>query len=179
MPILIGEFMLSFALMKNNSTQSKVIRIVSGGQTGADRGGLDAAIELGMPYTGWCPKGRLAEDKVIPSKYILRESTSAYYVKRTEQNVDDSTATVIFFLGKLTGGSKKTEQFAVKHGRPVLLVNMNDGADVAVTTVVDWLKSLQDPQIVLNVAGMRGSKAPELQGVVCHVVVQAIRQLSS
>ena len=33
-------------------------RIISGGQTGADRGGLDAAIELGIPHGGWCPKGR-------------------------------------------------------------------------------------------------------------------------
>ncbi len=35
--------------------------IISGGQTGADRGALDAAIELGIKHGGWCPKGRKAE----------------------------------------------------------------------------------------------------------------------
>lgn len=33
-------------------------KIVSGGQTGADRAGLDAALELGLELGGWCPKGR-------------------------------------------------------------------------------------------------------------------------
>ena len=39
-----------------------IAKIVSGGQTGADRAGLDFAIEHGIPHGGWCPKGRLAED---------------------------------------------------------------------------------------------------------------------
>jgi hypothetical protein len=37
-------------------------KVVSGGQTGADRAALDLAIERGIPHGGWCPKGRLAED---------------------------------------------------------------------------------------------------------------------
>ena len=46
-----------------------ITKIVSGGQSGADQGGLDAAIELGIPHGGWCPKGRKSEDGVIPDKY--------------------------------------------------------------------------------------------------------------
>lgn len=84
----------------------KISKIVSGGQTGADRGGLDAAIELGIPHGGWCPKGRKSEDGVIPEKYLLKEMSSADYLKRTEQNVVDSDATVIFTYGQPTGGSK-------------------------------------------------------------------------
>jgi Circularly permutated YpsA SLOG family len=37
-------------------------KIVSGGQTGADRAGLDIAMKVGLPVGGYCPKGRLAED---------------------------------------------------------------------------------------------------------------------
>ena len=33
-------------------------KIISGGQTGADRAALDAAIERGIPHGGWLPKGR-------------------------------------------------------------------------------------------------------------------------
>ena len=39
-----------------------MLTIVSGGQTGVDRAALDVAIELGIPYRGWCPKGGWAED---------------------------------------------------------------------------------------------------------------------
>ena len=44
-----------------------MLTIVSGGQTGVDRAALDVAIELGIPYRGWCPKGGWAEDSTKPS----------------------------------------------------------------------------------------------------------------
>jgi putative molybdenum carrier protein len=46
-------------------------KIVSGGQTGVDRAALDAAIELGIEYGGWCPKGGWAEDHVIPPGVLV------------------------------------------------------------------------------------------------------------
>lgn len=52
--------------------------IVSGGQTGADQAGLDAAINLGIPYGGWIPKGRLTEDGPLPEKYQLQEMLGCY-----------------------------------------------------------------------------------------------------
>ena len=64
-------------------------RIISGGQTGADRAALDFAIEHGIPHGGWCPKGRKAEDDPIPERYQLQEHASGQYLKRTEQNVID------------------------------------------------------------------------------------------
>lgn len=93
------------------------MKIVSGGQTGADRAALEWAISRGIPHGGWCPKGRLAEDGIIPAQYNLHEMKSADYLRRTEQNVIDSDGTVIFTL---TGGSKRTMGFAAKHLRPVL-----------------------------------------------------------
>jgi len=39
--------------------------VIAGGQTGADRGALDAAIERGVPHGGWYPRGRRAEDGVV------------------------------------------------------------------------------------------------------------------
>lgn len=73
-----------------------ITKIISGGQTGADRGGLDAAIHCGIPHGGWCPKGRIAEDGVIPADYYLNEMASPEYLPRTKANVVDSDATVIF-----------------------------------------------------------------------------------
>lgn len=44
-----------------------MLTIVSGGQTGVDRAALDVAIEQGIPYRGWCPKGGWAEDRPSPA----------------------------------------------------------------------------------------------------------------
>jgi len=77
-------------------------KIISGGQTGADRAALDAAIDLGIPHGGWIPKGRNAEDGTLPDKYQLQEMPTASYPKRTEQNVIDSDGTLILSHGNLT-----------------------------------------------------------------------------
>ena len=88
--------------------------IVSGGQTGADRAGLDFAIENGIPHGGWCPNGRKAIDGPIDEKYQLEETPSSNYPQRTEWNARDSDATVIFTLsGTLTGGSKLTARLSL------------------------------------------------------------------
>ena len=84
-------------------------RIVSGGQTGADRAALDAALGAGVPIGGWVPKGRRAEDGTIPERYSnLRETDTDLYETRTRWNVRDSDATLILSHGALAGGSKKT-----------------------------------------------------------------------
>ena len=57
----------------------RIERLVSGGQTGVDRGALDAARDLGIPHGGFCPRGRRAEDGVIPGIYSLVETESADY----------------------------------------------------------------------------------------------------
>ena len=102
----------------------RIIKIVSGGQTGADQGALEAARHCELPYGGWVPKGRKAEKGMkVPAKYDqLREMATADYLKRTEANVVDSDATLILTLGPLSGGSKRTMDFAKKHGRPVFHV---------------------------------------------------------
>ena len=46
-------------------------KIISGGQTGVDRGALDAALVAGFACGGWCPADRGAEDGTIPERYPL------------------------------------------------------------------------------------------------------------
>jgi hypothetical protein len=60
-----------------------ITKILSGAQTGADRAALDWAIFHDIPHGGWCPKGRKAEDGVIPPQYQLTEMPSASYLKHT------------------------------------------------------------------------------------------------
>jgi hypothetical protein len=80
-------------------TTSTLEKIISGGQTGVDRGALDAALEASFPCGGWCPKGRKAEDGPIPARYPLKEMDGPAYRLRTERNVRDSDGTLILFFG--------------------------------------------------------------------------------
>jgi hypothetical protein len=137
----------------SDASNVQVHRIVSGGQTGVDRGALDAAIEIGLAHGGWCPRGRLAEDGVIPSRYELRETASSEYPVRTEQNVLDSDGTLILYWGKLQGGTELTYRLARKHGKPWLLVDLMSPVDAS--RVRQWLS--QHQVAVLNVAGPRES----------------------
>src|SRR6516162_5915243 len=101
----------------------KVIsKVVSGGQTGVDRAALDIALELGVPCGGWCPKGRLAEDGVIPDRCPLTETPTKRYPQRTEWNVRDSDATLILAAGKPTVGTKLTVEVCRRLGKPHLVV---------------------------------------------------------
>jgi hypothetical protein len=139
---------------------TKIPKIISGGQTGADRAALDWALSHGVACGGWCPKGRKAEDGTIDPKYPLQESSSASYLQRTEWNVRDSDATVIFSISRiLTGGSEKTAELARRHKKPCLhLYAAQAGkAPERLQRFVDE-GSVQ----VLNVAGPRASKEPNI-----------------
>lgn len=140
-------------------------RIVSGAQTGADRGALDAALELGIETGGWVPKGRKAEDGVIPDSYPnLRETPGDDYETRTRWNVRDADATLILSHGALAGGSKFTESVARSLGKPVLHVDLSIcGADEAVLSIRRWLSGLEGD--TLNVAGPRASGDPDIHCV--------------
>ena len=133
-----------------------VRRIVSGGQTGVDRGALDAAIELGIEHGGWCPRGRLAEDGSIPAGYQLTETSSGEYWVRTERNVLDSDGTLILYQRSLSGGTELTHRMALKHGKPDLPLDLLKSPDPAAAR--DWIRS--NKIAVLNVAGPRETSSP-------------------
>ena len=134
-------------------------KIVSGGQTGADRAALDVAIEYDIPYDGWVPKGRKAEDGPIPERYHLKEMGSAAYEARTEQNVLDSDGTLIVTLGPLAGGSAETKRYAEKHGRPFLHIDLNRQNPFSASAAIKvWIE--EEGIGTLNVAGPRASETP-------------------
>jgi hypothetical protein len=133
-----------------------VTRVVSGGQTGVDRAALDVALALRIPCGGWCPRGRRAEDGVIPARYPLRETPTTRYPQRTEWNVRDSDATLILTRGRPRGGTALTLRLAGQLAHPWHVVDLAAPRDPTVAT--EWLQA--HAVRALNVAGPRESEAP-------------------
>ena len=102
-------------------------KIVSGGQTGVDRGALDAALAMNVACGGWCPENRMADDGVIPDRYPVQILANSGYRKRTKQNVQDSDATVIIYFDYIfpRGGTEQTLLECIKQNRPYVLIDAN------------------------------------------------------
>lgn len=151
-------------------------KIISGGQTGADRAGIDTAIECNIPYGGWIPKGRKAEDGPIPKRYTeLEEMGFGSYPQRTLQNVLDSDGTLIFGYGTLTTGSALTRKLAIEHEKPYLHIDLNI-VKYPEKYIIDWITKYQIS--VLNVAGRKASKAPQIYQTVKAILLKVIRELN-
>lgn len=147
-------------------------RIVSGGQTGVDRGALDAALAEGFPCGGWCPHGRAAEDGEIAARYPLRALPGAGYAERTLQNVIDSDGTAILHSGALEGGTRRTLEYCMDHGKPHVVIDAGAASPRDAARTVSAFVARHGIR-VLNVAGPRASKWPGAH----HYALAAVRQL--
>ena len=143
----------------------RVLTVISGGQTGVDRAALDVALELGLPCTGWCPKGRRAEDGPLPARYPLRETPSAAYPQRTSWNVRDADGTLILHAGGLDRGTTLTERIARRRGRPVLVL---DTRSAEASAIRNWIDAHAVAR--LNVAGPRESRSPGIYETACRLL---------
>jgi hypothetical protein len=134
-----------------------LIKIISGGQTGVDRGALDAALKHGVKCGGWCPEGREAEDGKIPDKYPLTEVPGGSYKHRTLQNIIGSDGTVIIYFGDLEGGTEETAFYCMKKGMPYKLIDLKE---ISIERAKELVTEFIDKKEIetLNVAGPRASR---------------------
>jgi len=148
-------------------------KIISGGQTGADIAGIDAAIVSGLSYGGWLPKGRKTEYGPLDLRYTnMTEMPVGGYQEMTEQNVKDSDGTVIFTHGKYTGVSALTSNYAIKHDKPVLHLDLDVvGELTAIESLIEWI--YKHNIATLNVAGSRESKDEHIYDDV-HSIIKSI-----
>jgi hypothetical protein len=155
--------------------------IRSGGQTGVDRAALDSAIELGLPYEGWCPAGGWAEDHPAPPGLLadypsLRETPSHDPDQRTEWNVRDSDATLILTCpdaAALSPGTLFTATVAARSCKPFLVLPVFDDPDPQ--AVAAFVAALGSRPVVLNVAGPRESGCPGVYAAAKDFLTVALR----
>lgn len=153
-------------------------RVISGGQTGADQGGLEGAKEADIETGGMAPRGYRTSSGPQPDlrrKFGLEESKWDAYHSRTRHNVYHSDGTVIF--GDPTSpGSKLTARLCREYGRPCLEVPYPGSKRTnAEGLLAQWcvLHCIE----ILNVAGNREERNPGIQVFVSGVVLGAIKRL--
>ena len=154
-----------------------MLKIISGGQTGVDRGALDAALKLGVECGGWCPAGRLAEDGIIPRRYPVIELRNGGYAERTAQNVADSDGTLIISNGEPMGGTRETIERCIEKDKPYVIINYRERSTAEAKEHA--LKFLQNRNIRrLNVAGPRASQWPEGHALTYQIMSVILRRIS-
>jgi hypothetical protein len=160
--------------MQGSSTM--IAKIVSGGETGVDRAGLDFAIKNGIAHGGFCPKGRLCErGGRIPDKYNLTETSSSDFRMNTAQNVQHSDGTLIISRGHPTGGTKLTAKNCISRKKQKFIIDAN--RKVKVDEFVQWVR---DNKIVtLNIAGPRDSKQPNIGKDVKKILAELLDALKA
>ncbi|MGK7295575.1 MAG: putative molybdenum carrier protein [Candidatus Wenzhouxiangella sp. M2_3B_020] len=132
-------------------------KIVSGGQTGVDRGALDAALAVDFDCGGWCPVGRKAEDGRIPPRYPVTELERGGYRARTIRNLVDSDGTLILYRRELDGGTRLTRDECERREQPWITVDAEYHSPAQAASVA--MAFVDSRRIAtLNVAGPRASK---------------------
>lgn len=146
-----------------------ISKIISGGQTGVDRAALDAAMALNIKHGGWCPKGRLAEDGIIPERYALTETSSNIYQQRTRMNVRDADATLIIIKNGIWGtGTNFTKNVCNELKKVFFLIDVDKVAEVDKIRL--WLNSHNIN--ILNVAGNRESTTPGIYDCAFNLLLE-------
>ncbi len=145
--------------------------VISGGQTGADRIGLEEAKKMGIKTGGLAPKGYYTENgnDLTLKDFGLEEDTVHGYTHRTKMNVVNSDGTVLF--GDMTSvGSLNTIQYCIKKNKPYI-------TNPQFWELAEWIEKKNIT--ILNVAGNRGSKLDTLkQLAIRNCLHEAFRKLN-
>ncbi len=147
-------------------------KIISGGQTGADQAGLDAAIKFHIPHGGWIPRGRKTEQGPLPEFYQLQETWTADYRERTRLNILESQGTVIFTRGFPAGGSKLTRSLAIRNEKPCCHIDLETAREMEGALILQSFITGHGIDI-LNVAGSRASHDRHIYGEVKSILETA------
>ena len=154
-------------------------KVISGGQTGADMGGLFGAYKVpGIETGGWAPKGFLTEagpKPILGTRYKLKETKSPTYPPRTKRNVLNSDGT-LWFGRNDTPGARLTFRLCHTHNRPIKRIRYIQRLYLfEIPRLVKWVR--QHDIEVLNVAGNRESTNQGITMFTEAIIWRLLREL--
>jgi hypothetical protein len=131
-------------------------RVISGGQQGADQGGLLAAAGAGVETGGQAPEDFMTLSGKAPWLKKLGLTAAGTYDERTKVNISSADATVVFASNFKSPGTKLTVNYALSRSRPTLCLNPGMNTDTAVNALVQFI--MENRVATLNVAGNRDNR---------------------
>lgn len=157
---------------KHNKMISKII---SGGQLGADQGGLQAAKGLGIATGGFIPKNyrtELGNQPELKELYGLEETESSEYPPRTAMNIKSSDGTIRIATNFNSAGEKLTLKLIKQYNKPYFDINPLFPCDVK--EVQKWIR---DNRIsVLNIAGNRESASSGIEEFTKKFLTECLKE---
>ena len=143
----------------SSGSKYQVKKIISGGQTGSDRIGLEVGRALGITTGGVAPKGYKTEvdNDMSLADFGLTEDSLGTYSSRTKKNVASADLTLIFSPKENSAGTVQTIRFARQLGKKFLLNPTKEEIVQAIVT---------SGAEVINVAGNRASKMTKEQQII-------------
>ena len=166
---------------------AKIAALRSGGQSGADRGAMDAALSCGIPAIGWCPAGGWAEDYPEPPGVLalypdMIETPSAEVIQRTEWNIRDSTCCMVFRAPDpdASPGTEAGNVFAELYNTPTFDFALGDPKtyDEQLERAFEWLSGFEG-SIVFGVGGPRESEHPGMYDLAFGLVKRLLEKLAA
>jgi hypothetical protein len=151
-----------------------LMRVISGGQTGADRAALIAAESAGIETGGWMPLGFLANDGEHPEfaqRFGIEEMASKRYPPRTAMNVKESDGTIRFATNWDSPGELLTLKLCKKYGKPFL--DITPGGQLTPNDVAAWIAG--NNIRILNVAGNAEQTSPGIQEFIVEFLADVFR----
>ena len=151
------------------ATRLRVVQVLTGGQTGADRAATDFAVASGIAYGGWVPSGGWAEDSPTPPGVLaaypnFTATASEDPAVRTIRNVDDADGLLVVSIGEFTSrGTELALARAAQRHTPLVSIDVRhrDAGRLLETFVTTLGVGCR-----LNVAGPRESEQPGVYGAV-------------
>ncbi len=151
-------------------------KVISGGQTGADQGGLQAAQLRGLETGGHAPKGYWTlkgSNYDLRDIFNLEEHQHPAYPPRTEANVKNSDATIRFAAKFNSAGERCTLRAIRSHKKPYLDIDIID--PISPEEVGEWLE--KNEVEVLNVAGNAEQTHPGIQNFVMEFLLKVFNAI--
>ena len=152
-------------------------KIISGGNPGAERAALDAALKLDIPHSGWTYKGRKTEEGPLPGHYNVQEAIDKDFSNRIKKNVLDAAGTIIFCFGKPTLGLKLVEELSFTYRRPCLNVDLNESPlNIAATIIRVWMA--KNEVQVIYFTGQKPTRGSDIYTEVMGVI-EAVHRMDT
>lgn len=157
----------------------KIVKIISGGQTGADKGGLIAAKKANIKTGGIAPKSFMTEagkDPSLKSEYGLRENFSDDLKERTLSNLRGAHCTIVFATKPGSRGTKFTIDSLEKEKRMhIVLSPFETDATEKVREFLDLVYERYKNPLIVNIAGNRESRSKGIEEEVIDVLINILK----